>query len=89
MQYEWDGAKCNANKIKHGVDFSEALSFEWEKAITRQDRRFNYDEPRFVSIAPIANRLYVMVWTTRNDATRIITFRKANRREVKYYVSKI
>jgi len=87
VKYEWDEEKCEANRFKHGIDFDAAVDFEWADAWTTEDKRLNYGECRFVSLAPIRGRLHVMVWTLRGDVVRIINFRKANRREVKDYVS--
>jgi len=85
MQYEWDKNKCASNLLTHGVDFAIASDFDWNKAMTIQDARRNYCEDRFLSYAPITERLYAMVWTPRKDVRRIISLRKANRREVLQY----
>ncbi len=85
MRYEWDEGKREANKLKHGVDFDRAESFDWETALTLLDDRQDYGEPRYIALGRIAKRLYVMVYTVRGEAVRIIGLRKANDREVKYY----
>ena len=76
------------NLTKHGVDFSEAANFDWSEALVETDDRQNYGEPRFYAIAPIGKRLYVMVFTHRSIDIRIISPRKANKREVIQYVKK-
>jgi len=85
MDYEWDEAKREANRIKHGVDFATAADFDWNRAIHTTDARRHYGEVRTQSVAPIAQRLFVMVWTMRAVKIRIISLRKANRREVTSY----
>jgi uncharacterized DUF497 family protein len=85
MRYEWDEKKCENNLLTHGTDFAIASDFDWDEALTIQDTRLNYSEDRFLSYAPIAERLYAMVWTPREDVCRIISLRKANRREVLKY----
>ncbi|MEK7820022.1 MAG: BrnT family toxin, partial [Pseudomonadota bacterium] len=45
-----------------------------------------YDEPRNVSFGFIGPRLYALVWTPRGTIVRVISLRKANRREIKRYV---
>lgn len=82
---EWDEDKRAANLEKHGVDFSAALEFEWDTALTADDGRQDYGEPRFVSIGFIGPRLHVLVWTPRGERFRVISLRKANAREVKRY----
>lgn len=82
---EWDEDKRAANLEKHGVDFSDALEFEWDTALTADDARQDYSEPRFVSIGFIGPRLHVLVWTPRGERFRVISLRKANAREVKRY----
>ena len=85
MEYEWDEAKRRRNLRWHGADFADAWAFEWEAMIEREDRRENYGEKRFVAVAPIGDRLHVMVYTRRGDKIRIISLRKANRKEVRAY----
>ncbi|GAB6040886.1 BrnT family toxin [Endothiovibrio diazotrophicus] len=85
MEYEWDDAKAVANRDKHGVDFHEAEAFEWDAALIDPDTRRDYGEPRFTALGPIGNRLYVMVYTVRGETLRIISLRKANRREFNRY----
>lgn len=86
MNYEWNEAKRVHNRDRHGVDFSAAEAFDWALAIKRQDDRKDYGEMRFVAMAPIGERLHVMVYTLRRDNIRIISLRKASRKEVKRYV---
>ncbi len=85
MQYEWDEKKCDRNLTARNIDFAVASGFIWNEALTMEDTRSNYTEPRFLSYAPIADRLYAMVWTQRGDVCRIISLRKANKREVLRY----
>jgi uncharacterized DUF497 family protein len=82
---EWDEDKRAANFEKHGTDFTAAREFEWDTALTADDARQDYGEPRFVSIGFIGPRLYVLVWTPRGERFRVISLRKANAREVKRY----
>ncbi|MBW7850889.1 MAG: BrnT family toxin [Rhodospirillales bacterium] len=86
---EWDDDKRAANIEKHGVDFSVARDFDWDTALTLEDDRQDYGEPRFVSIGFIGPRLHVLVWTTRSERLRVISLRKANAREVQRYAESI
>lgn len=49
------------------------------------DDRADYGEVREVGYAVIAQRLYVVVFLQRGDTMRIISLRKANKREIKHY----
>ena len=88
MQYEWDENKRIANLERHNVDFTEAAEFEWDTAIETIDDRYDYGETRWVTIGFINKKLHVMVYTIRRNKIRIISLRKANRREGDYYEEK-
>ncbi len=81
MRYEWDPRKAAANLAKHGVPFTAAEDFDWDQALVRRDDRRDYGEERWIALAPIGQRLHVMVFTLRGAIVRIISLRKANRRE--------
>jgi uncharacterized DUF497 family protein len=81
MKYEWDDAKNRSNLIKHGLDFSDADRVFSGSCLTFPDERSDYGEPRFVSMGKLAGRLVVIAYAPRGDAIRIISMRKANRRE--------
>jgi len=85
MGYEWDNTKCETNLKNHGADFADMCDFDWDASKTIADTRDNYGEERFISIAPIRNRLHVLVWTPRKNNIRVISLRKANSREVSNY----
>ncbi|HDR52745.1 MAG TPA: BrnT family toxin [Mariniphaga anaerophila] len=88
MQYEWDENKRVANLERHKIDFTDADDFEWDTAIETIDDRYDYGEGRWVTIGFINKELHVMVYTIRGNKIRIISLRKANRRESKYYEEK-
>jgi uncharacterized DUF497 family protein len=50
------------------------------------DERFEYDEIRVIALAPKTGILYYVAFVDRGEVRRIISLRRANRREVKYYV---
>lgn len=85
MNYTNDPKKLAQNVAKHGVWFDIAAEFDWENAVVRVDDRNDYSEARLIATGPIGNRLYVMVFCLRETTVRIISLRKANRREVKEY----
>ena len=79
--YDWDDAKRRANLTKHGVDFAAAAGFDWDTAVTVEDRRQTYGERRLYSLGLIGARLHVLVWTPRAGGARLISLRRANARE--------
>ncbi len=83
MPYEWDEAKWIETLEARGVDFAEIHNFHWDTALTRRSDRS--DEIRYSSLGMIGNRLYHVVWTQRGENVRIISMRKANRRESTIY----
>ena len=83
MQYEWDNSKRTINLAKHGVDFAEVELFDWDGALIADQMRA--DELRFVALGELAGRLHVVVYVRRGTMRRIISLRKANRREERRY----
>ncbi len=85
VKWEWDPAKAATNLRKHGVDFADAvLALEDEWAITVEDDE--HDERRFDTLGlDPEGRLLVVVYTWRAGTIRIISARKANRREHREY----
>ena len=77
--------KLAQNVSKHGVWFDTAEDFDGENSIIRVDDRSGYPEARLVAVGPIGTRLYVMVFCLCETNVRIISLRKANRREVTEY----
>ena len=85
MRYDWDEAKRQSNIAKHGVDFAAAEDFEWDEALVMTSHSAN--EPRLIAIAPINLRLHVLVFSIETRIVRIISLRKANKREAKLYAA--
>lgn len=86
MNFEWDEAKSEACFTERGFDFAYAVrAFFDPNRIVHDDTRYSYGEERYQSMGMIEQRLYVVVYTQRHDAMRIISARKANQREVRHY----
>ena len=79
--YEWNDTKRQKNLSIHGVDFSAIESFQWEDALVEPDVRNLYGENRYRAIGLINGRLHLAVFTLRGENFRIISLRKANKRE--------
>ena len=89
MRIEFDPAKDEANLAKHGVSLTLAAELDWEAALVWFDARFEYDELRMIALAPKTEILYYVAFVDRGQARRIISLRRANRREVKHYVQSL
>jgi len=85
MQIEYDPGKDAINRCKHGVSLALADIFEWDSAKIEEDQRFDYGERRFKATGYIGSRLHVMIFCPRDTLARIISLRKANKREEKTY----
>ncbi|GHT15533.1 hypothetical protein AGMMS4956_15710 [Bacteroidia bacterium] len=87
MAYEWDENKREANKIKHGLDFVFVSSiFADPKRVDVVDNRKNYGEVRIRSIGMSNEEVLVtVIHTDRNGITRIISVRRANKKERMIY----
>ena len=87
MEFEWDRGKAAANLAKHGVSFHEAGTvFGDPLAVTFYDPDHSEGESRFLTFGfSSGNRLLVVAHTERRGATRIISARRATRKERKIY----
>ena len=87
MQFGWDANKSAANQAKHDIAFAEVADFRWDTAQIFADERRDYGEERQFARGMIGERLFVIVFVLRGDTTRLISLRKANRREQALYVT--
>jgi len=86
MEFEWDEAKNDACFERRGFDFAYAVrAFFDPLRIVAQDVRRDYGEDRYRLTGMIDGRAYVVVYTLRGPAVRIISARKANPKEVADY----
>jgi uncharacterized DUF497 family protein len=86
MEFEWDPDKSILNFEKHGVTFDEAsLAFFDPNAVEFYDDLNSVDEIRFQLVGISRVRLLFVGYTVRNQGVRIITARKANAKQTKYY----
>jgi hypothetical protein len=85
MIYKWDEAKNRANVAKHGLDFADAEQVLTGPCVTFADSRFDYGEKRLITLGLLADRVVVLAHAPRGNGTRVISMRKANRREQKIH----
>ena len=89
MRIEFDPAKDRANRADHGVSLAFAEQLDWDAALVWIDDRFEYAELRMIALAPETETLYYVAFVERGNVRRIISLRRATRREVKHYVQSI
>lgn len=85
----WDEAKRRLNLRKHGIDFGEAEEFFDGPTVTSEDSRMAYGEQRLVSLGVLNGVVVSMTYTERNGDLRIISIRKAQKHETRFYLSQI
>ncbi len=85
MKIEFDSNKNEKNIQTRGISFEGAAEFDWDTAIFFEDDRREYPETRIIALGFMGERLHVICFTPINGGIRIISFRKANKREVRYY----
>jgi len=86
MEFEWDENKRRINLREHGLNFEDAHRAFSEDAFVITDDREDYDEERYILLGLIHERIVVIAFTVRGDVIRIISMRKANKREQKSYL---
>ena len=85
MEIEFDTNKNEANIRLRGLSFERVVTFDFETAVYRQDSRRDYGEIRIRTLGFLDGRLHALVFTETAKGIRVISFRKANKREVKTY----
>jgi uncharacterized protein len=85
VKIEFDPAKSAKNASQRGLPFELAAELDWTTARVRPDERREYGEERYLALVPMSGRLYAVCYCVRGDARRIISFRKANKREEQAY----
>ena len=85
MKITFDPAKNARNILERDLPFDLVADFDWDTAIARKDRRHEYGERRMQVLELIGLRLHVAVVTYRGDGVHVISLRKANRKEVRWY----
>jgi uncharacterized DUF497 family protein len=82
----FDEAKRLANIKKHGLDFAGCEEVWDGPTVTREDRRADYGETRLVLFGQLRGEVVVMVYTESRDVPHIISLRRAETYEKRYYL---
>ncbi|WDE95582.1 BrnT family toxin [Lentisphaera profundi] len=86
MNFEYDKNKSLSNKQKHNIDFVEAQQL-WNDPDRLEIPGLTSDEPRYLIIGKIENKIWSAIITYRNNNIRIISVRRSREKEVTYYES--
>jgi uncharacterized protein len=87
MEFEWDERKNRKNKNKHGIDFETAMELWNDKNRIEIQTPFPI-ENRSILIGKIDKKLWSAIFTLRDNAIRIISVRRARKKEAKFYEQK-
>jgi uncharacterized DUF497 family protein len=87
--FEWNPKKAESNLRKHGVPFRKVEEFDWNTAAIRYDDDMDYGEDRLVATGFIGMEIYVLIYVERDEATRVISLRKATKQEIRSYEEQI
>jgi uncharacterized protein len=82
MELEFDQAKSDHNLRERGLSFQRARELLEGAPLVVEDRRRDDRERRLIAYGNIDGRLHVCVFTMRGTAFRVISLRRANRREI-------
>ena len=88
MEITYDRTKNIENIRNRNLSFEEVVDFDFETASFTIDKRKNYGEIRRCAIGYLGNRLHALVFTETLKGIRVISFRKANKREIANYEQK-
>jgi len=91
LRFEWDEVKAASNIRKHGGSFEEALTVVGDPySLTIYDERHSEKENRFMDMGlSTSGRVLAIVYVEQQTCIRIISCRKATRKEQMYYESRI
>lgn len=81
----WDESKRRRNIKLHGLDFEGADAIWDNFTVTREDIREDYGEKRLVTFGLLKGEAVVLIHTDRNDDMHIISLRRAEKYEARYY----
>ena len=82
--FEWDERKRRLNLEKHGLDFLD-VGAVFEIPYVLVPSAYGGNEERFLAVGMFEGRYVTVVYTTRSEAIRVISFRRARHEERKKY----
>lgn len=85
MEITFDPAKSARNIELRDLSFERVVDFEFETALFSPDQRRDYGEMRIRALGLLGGRLHALVFVETRHGIRVVSFRKANKREVTIY----
>ena len=85
MEITFDSAKNARNIELRSLSFDLVVDFEFETALFSPDQRRDYGEMRIRALGWLDKRLHALVFVETRHGIRVVSFRKANKREVIIY----
>ena len=85
MKIEYDPTKNERNIRERQLAFDRVNDFDFETAVYSEDRQRDYGEVRLRALGLLDGRVHALVFVETPGGIRVISFRKANQREVKHY----
>jgi uncharacterized DUF497 family protein len=89
MDFEWDEAKSERNRVRRELPFDLAIELFDGHVVEHVDNRRDYREVRSRAVSVTCNLVVVCIYTDRGDARRIISLRRAGRKERDAYRAKV
>jgi hypothetical protein len=85
LEISYDPSKNARNIALRGLSFDRAAEFDFERARVLIDDRRHYGETRYRAFGQLGDRMHVLVFTETPRGIRVISLRRANKREIKRY----
>ena len=89
MVVDFDPDKSARNEAERGLPFYRVEDFDWPNVIIGVDDRKDYGEQRMILLGPLDGRIHIAIVTPRESDIRVISLRRANRKEVRYYEQEV
>lgn len=88
MEIDFDPAKNEKNIRERDLSFTLVQEVDFETALFSIDTRRDYGEVRYRALGLLEGRLHALVFVETTNDIRVISFRKANKREIRLYESR-
>ena len=89
MKFTWDEKKRRRNLEKHGIDFADVEIIFSQPILVKLDTRRDYQEARWAALGQLKDEVVFLAYTLRGEDVRIISIRRANKKERKIYAQAI
>jgi len=89
VAFTWSEAKRESNRAKHRLDFADAVGVFAGLTFTIEDARYRYGERRYVTLGLLRGIPVSIIHTEHDNQIRLISFRKATRREAEIYFDEV